>query len=150
MLLPQESCRADLYGKEGKREQREEKNERWRVYKKEVWSLKSSISGDFPPVCFRILSGWFLTVRLFSHRQHDVKYSVIKRRSQYHWTLLFFSCLCLFSSLFSLTFLFVPVCMSEGRKAKGLFPYRNSQWFMFPLLWSASCVQPRDKPFQVV
>lgn len=33
----------------GKERAEEGKNERWRVYKKEGWSLKSFISGDFPP-----------------------------------------------------------------------------------------------------
>lgn len=45
---------------------------------------------------------------------------------------------------------YLCLCVSVGRKEKGLFPYRNSLWFMFPLLWSVSCAQPQDKPFQVV
>lgn len=144
-------------GKEGD-EGRKERLKGEEFKKKERGSLASSLETVLrwlPQKWLWVAVLWFIKTIYWwewSCRQHVVKYSKIKQRSRYHWTRRGSLLSHVFASfsLFSLTFLFVPVCVSKGRKTRGLFPYRNSLWFMFPLLWSASCAQPRDKPFQVV
>ncbi len=124
MLLPRRAVELIFMGRRERRGWRKDGRKDWKVKSlKERKVICRFVSWD----CTRLaaaqvaLGGCTLFIKTiywleWSRRQHDVKYSVIKRRSQYRWTQRQppLSCLCLF--LF--VFLNILICASVYVKRK--------------------------------